>query len=768
MTRRVWSWLLVLTTVGCVDVIVVPQPNQTPDVAVDHDMAADMPVDMSRDSGTDLGADASFDVGPDLPQELRADAGENVFGEIDEFVLLDGRASTGAVAYLWDFGNGMRWNEPRSTATANISYAESGRYQAVLTAFDANGASRTDSVVVTITEPVVHEPEQSSTVVAFGDQAAVVSPDSNEVLIVEEDGAGFDVVERLMTDREPRTITTWDDDRWLVVPCREDATVLYLRTNQTGEQRRVFLPLASQPFGVVASDRKIYVTLQATGELIEIESRGGVPTVSRTIDVIEDPRHLAVLPDGRFIVSRWRSPDAAAELAVVAPDLNDVQVWTLAVDPQQASDTEIGGLPSYLGAAAVSPNGLEAVVPSLQANIAHGTYLNGQPLTHESTIRAVASFIDLGTGVEQFERRKQWDDRGLANAAAFSPRGDFLYVAMRGNHTIERYDMLASTESGSILQVGFAIEGVAVSPDGRWLFADAMLSRELAIYDVRDLSTVPDPVERIPIPTAEPLDPELLRGKQLFNDAQDPRLTKDGYIACAHCHLDGDSDRRVWDFTDRGEGLRNTVSLIGRGGTANGPLHWSGNFDEIQDFEHDIRDAFQGFGLMDDIDLMTGTRSEPLGDTKAGISTDLDALAAYVASLDRHERSPFRTSTGGLTADAAAGALLFQSQGCAGCHTAPNFTDSTFTMPGVPLLHDVGTLGPGSGQRLGAPLTGIDTPTLRGVWNSPPYLHDGSAATLEEVVTTRNLTDAHGVTSTLDATQIAQLVEYLSSLDYRD
>ena len=52
------------------------------------------------------------------------------------------------------------------------------------------------------------------------------------------------------------------------------------------------------------------------------------------------------------------------------------------------------------------------------------------------------------------------------------------------------------------------------------------------------------------------------------------------------------------------------------------------------------------------------------------------------------------------------------------------------------LLHDVGTGGTTSGSRLGGSLPGIETPTLRGLWESPPYLHDGSARNLAEVFTT--------------------------------
>ena len=120
-------------------------------------------------------------------------------------------------------------------------------------------------------------------------------------------------------------------------------------------------------------------------------------------------------------------------------------------------------------------------------------------------------------------------------------------------------------------------------------------------------------------------------------------------MSCASCHNDGGGDGRVWDLTGLGEGLRNTAALNGRGG-GQGFLHWSANFDEVQDFEGQIRSLAGGTGLMSDAVLAQGTRNLPLGDPKAGLSADLDALAAYLASLDTFARSPNRNADGTLTA----------------------------------------------------------------------------------------------------------------------
>ena len=87
---------------------------------------------------------------------------------------------------------------------------------------------------------------------------------------------------------------------------------------------------------------------------------------------------------------------------------------------------------------------------------------------------------------------------------------------------------------------------------------------------------------------------------------------------------------------------------------------------------------------------------------------------------------------------------LFGTEGCADCHGGAAFSDSA-----VAGLHDIGTLLPTSG-----PIPGIDTPTLRGLWMTSPYLHDGRAATIEEAI------DAHQGTG-LTPAKLSDLASYL-------
>jgi fibronectin type 3 domain-containing protein len=302
---------------------------------------------------------------------------------------------------------------------------------------------------------------------------------------------------------------------------------------------------------------------------------------------------------------------------------------------------------------------------------------------------------------------------------------------------------------------GRAPQGLVVSPDGSKLFVNNFMDRTVQVFDLHLLlqngSTSVPVLATVNSVGSEKLTATVLKGKQFFYDARDARLARDRYMSCATCHNDGGSDGRVWDLTGMGEGLRNTITLNGRAGMGHGFLHWSANFDEVQDFEGQIRTLAGGTGLMSDAAF--ATRTQPLGTPKAGASADLDALAAYLGSLGTFSQSPYRNSDGSLTAAAVQGRTVFQNAGCGTCHSGTNFTAS-----GAGTLNDVGTIEqPGSGQRLNGPLSGIDPPTLRDVWATAPYLHDGSAATLADAVR------AH-TSITLSTADVNSVVAYLQQV----
>ncbi len=487
-----------------------------------------------------------------------------------------------------------------------------------------------------------------------------------------------------------------------------------------------------------------------------------------------NPRHVAINATGtavyvsRFVTPRQPGEETAIVLSEIGgiPQGGELLVYssanltltdTIVLQHSDKADAENqgSGVPNYLGAAGISPDGTVAWVPSKMDNIKRGSLRNGLNINFQNTVRAIGSSIDLAAGSETYADRIDFDDSSVASAAAFDPLGIYMFVSLETSREIAVVDAHGAYEIFRF-DADMAPQGLTVSPDGEKLFVNNFMARTVGIYDLGDLKdsglwNVPL-LANVPTVAVEALSAEVLIGKQLFYDARDTRLALDRYLSCASCHNDGGQDGRVWDLTGMGEGLRNTINLHGSGAD-DGMSHWSQNFDEIQDFEGQIRALSGGTGLMDNADFFAGTRSTPLGDTKAGFSADLDALAAYVASLDSYAASPYRNSDGSLTAAGVAGRTVFQQQGCAGCHSGSEFTDSDNNV-----LHDIGTLKSSSGLRLGGPLTGIDTPTLRGAWASAPHLHDGSAATLAAAV------QAHNGLS-MSSGDLNNLVAYLTQID---
>jgi YVTN family beta-propeller protein len=295
------------------------------------------------------------------------------------------------------------------------------------------------------------------------------------------------------------------------------------------------------------------------------------------------------------------------------------------------------------------------------------------------------------------------------------------------------------------VMVGDNPRGIVITPDGSTAYVNNVLAGTVSVIDtgmyvVTDVITV----------TNIPLPPTLLHGKRLYHSSARSDLAQAAWISCNTCHIEGEHDGRTWLLQFIGEAppgsviTRNTTSLLGMVKTY--PLRWSAEWDESADSEFSVR--FEQFGT----GLISGQMYPTLGAPNQGRSYDLDCLAAFIDSL----AVPARTHA--LTAAEQRGKAIFElpETGCASCHPAPLYTDLQ--------VHNVGTAD-AYGEWFG-PL--IDTPTLRFLYDSAPYLHDGSAATLYEVLTTANVGDEHGVTSHLSEDEIADLISFLLALPYEE
>lgn len=694
-------------------------------------------------------------------------------------VTLSATALGPTTTYLWDLGDGSQAVGQRVTHV----YDKPGRYPVVLTvssanllqseSFEAESATLNERCAAT---QIVHRPltqggPMHSTTI-FLDEADkkvwVVNPDSNSVTAVAADS--LSTLFEVSVGRRPRTLAKAPDGTiWVVNDLSHNISILDGVDGSLLET--IPLPYGCEPYGIVfAPDGSAaYVTLQALGSLVKIDTSSR-STIMTTILQNENLRAqqgsipkvsgLAISHDSTHIfVTRFISPDSGGEVYRVDASSMTLQATVpLANDPGPDTPDSGRGIPNYLGPITISPDGRKAWIPSKKDNMDRGRARDGQALTHDSMVRPIVSQIDLLMDREDLSARVDLNDADSPVAAASSPHGDLLFVALQGINRVTVLDAYSGLEVAS-MATGLAPQGLALGSDGR-LYVQNFLDRTLSVFDVTTIldgsDLVADLLATIKLVEIEPLTDQILQGKQIFYNAADSRMGLEGYISCASCHIEGDHDGRVWDFTDRGEGLRNTISLLGRGGVKHGPLHWTGNFDEIQDFESDIRLHFDGTGFIPNSAFNVGTRRNPLGDSKVGVSPELDALAAYVSSLKNIPASAHRTAKGRLTPSAQAGRALFVALNCSTCHSGNNYTDSALNV-----WHDVGTIQPTSGSRIGSVLRGFDTPTLKGLAISAPYLHNGSAATLFDVINHPQ----HGNASVLNSSSKGDLAAYLLSID---
>lgn len=278
-------------------------------------------------------------------------------------------------------------------------------------------------------------------------------------------------------------------------------------------------------------------------------------------------------------------------------------------------------------------------------------------------------------------------------------------------------------------RVGRGPRGIVLSRDGTRAFVDVGFAHSIARLDLSTAGglVVDAPLELARATTAVRFSEAGLRGRALFHDAVDIHLTPSGIVTCATCHPSGGDDGLTWFLhtvnvrpkvrrTPPGWGARPALA----------PYHWDAEFADLPTLTRTTI-----------VELMEGD----------ALLVDVPAIATYLAEV-----APPPGSPGSELADR--GRRLFESAevGCASCHSGAELSDG--------LRHAV--LDPSGSAE--TDLETADTPSLRAVRVRSPFLHDGRAATLRDVLTAANPGDRHGTTSHLSESDLDALVTYLETL----
>lgn len=249
------------------------------------------------------------------------------------------------------------------------------------------------------------------------------------------------------------------------------------------------------------------------------------------------------------------------------------------------------------------------------------------------------------------------------------------------------------------------------------------------------------------VPEGNPLSEKKIElGRKLYYDS---RLSRDGTISCATCHGPEKG------FTD---GKPSSTGIAGQNGNRNAPTVLNRLFSKEQFWDGRAAD-------LEDQALGPVQNPIEMGHTLQGMVANLEGIQAYrpefeaafgspgitaarvaqaIASFERivvTGNAPYDRYQAGetiaLSESAVRGMAIFNDPArgnCVTCHAGFNFTDESYHNLGVGMDKQAPDWGRFGITKLETDKGAFKTPTLRNLTQTPPYMHDGSAATLLEVV----------------------------------
>jgi YVTN family beta-propeller protein len=471
------------------------------------------------------------------------------------------------------------------------------------------------------------------------------------------------------------------------------------------------------------------------------------------IPVQREPVAAAITKDGEFLLVTNYLPSGRADVNYVAASVSVIATTSNKVIKELQLPSGSGSLNDIR----ISPDGKYAVVTHLvgrftrlPTHVAEG-WINANALTvidvPEMRVRGTMLLDDHYTGAAN-----PW-------GSAWSSDGATLVVTHAGTHEVSVIDFQKLLAQLPALPPGYdaakaadryeASKAKNELPDDLPFFDGNRARIKLSGGDLGPRAVVvvgqfgyvanyfSDTLTAINLKEAEPTAKSIALGPKPVMDAvrkgefyfHDAGICYDGWQSCASCHPgDGRVDGLNWDLLNDGVGNpKNTKSLLLA--TTRAPV------------------------------MSLGVRANAEVAVRAGVRYILftnqseeviSSLVAYVQSL-KPVPSPFLVQ-GRLSASATRGKKIFVQSHCADCHVPISSYTNMHS-------YDVGTRGPNDKTT-----DKFYTSTLIEVWRTAPYLHDGSAPTIRDVVTKRNPQNEHGETSKLTSQEIDDLCTYVLSL----
>ena len=571
-------------------------------------------------------------------------------------------------------------------------------------------------------------------------------------------------VERVDVGEEPTRLTRVGDR--VLVTLRNERAIAVLRETPDGLEPVGQVATGTEPAGIVAhpDGSRVYVVLSTQEEIHELDAED--LSVLRRFPLTGQPEWIAIHPGG--------------EALYVGTVVRGAYVFDLADESPVAApivlpDVAGGGDPftrTVSGDLAVSPDGTRLAVPTLWQDILRPPRHTDEESMQRDPAERYAEIglglspnnpgivlVDLDargmpTGATQSlygvgEAVTLPDEaprvvRGYFAAAAWSPDGETVLAAMEGSRVVvamgtdpatfgEAPSTFVQPPAAFVGTGRMGVNGLAFAGEGedlralavQWIDRSAVdlpwatLRAELAAQ-AGGATPTPLFVEAVPVTLGPPtLGAQVEEGRDLFHSAVSGVMsTGASGVSCATCHVNGRSSGV--NVMERDLIPRQVPSFAGPIAMT-APFTWN---NEVPTVPEEARITSQ---------IRLGGRNVT--------DTQLEAVAAYIEFI----RDVDHPEKGSTSAAVTRGRALFERRdvGCARCHAGERLTDN--------LAYDL------------YGMEGVNTPTLVGIVATAPYLHDGRAATLRDVlVTTRDR--QMGDASSLSDSDLDDLEAYLRSL----
>nr|WP_307758197.1 YVTN family beta-propeller repeat-containing protein [uncultured Mediterranea sp.] len=466
---------------------------------------------------------------------------------------------------------------------------------------------------------------------------------------------------------------------------------------------------------------RLYVCNQFQNTVSEVDM--STNKVLRTAPVLREPKSAVVSKDGKYLYVTNFLPAQRADLDYVAACVSVIDLESFT----KVKDIKLANGSNALRGICITPDGKYVYVSHNLGRYTVPTSQLQQGWMNTSAFSVIDTEKQEFLGVVIVDE----PERGAAGIWSIACNDESIFISHSGTHEIsvirhkEMLDKFLAYPDKKLLEYDLTFlyglrERIPLQGNGprailladRRLFVPTYFADILNVMDIHTLAL-----------TSANLNPERVesdidKGEKYFNDASH---CFQNWQSCNGCHPgDARTDGMNWDLMNDGVGnSKNCKSML---------------------FSHVTPPS-----------MISGVRESAEWAVRAGFKfiqffdvseEDARCVDAYLKSL-QPVPSPYLVN-GELSEKAQAGKKVFDKLKCGECHSGIYYTDLKMHRIGEDVEFE----------------KGWDTPTLREVWRTAPYLFDGRAATMQEVFEVHR----HGIEKKVSKKDIEALTEYVNSL----